>query len=217
MEISSLANSPYPCKQWLYLESTCKANGTSEVDFLAEQQCLCDGSFWEIENACDACYFAHGYQQVTPEEASTSRSSLSAAECSPSPPFQPYSNLLPPINITSARLAPSWTLTSDGFLNNTAISVYFTPTAGATAGQITGSATGRLTGWTNYSGISYITTSVPPNNGTGTAISGSSATGSISPATAVGASSTAATASSSPGQSSNAASKGEIRWAADYW
>jgi hypothetical protein len=78
------ANSPYPCDQSQYIESICTANGTSEINFLAEQQCLCNGSFWEVKEACDACYFAHGYQQISPGGASSTRSSLKTAECSPS-------------------------------------------------------------------------------------------------------------------------------------
>jgi hypothetical protein len=34
----SLANSPFPCEQALYLVNACTANGTTEIDFLAEQE-----------------------------------------------------------------------------------------------------------------------------------------------------------------------------------
>jgi hypothetical protein len=34
----SLANSPFPCDQESYLENICLANGTTEIDFLAEQE-----------------------------------------------------------------------------------------------------------------------------------------------------------------------------------
>lgn len=58
----------------------------------------------------------------------------------------------------------------------TAVSNYFTETASATPGSITGSATARLTSWTNYSGIRYTPTSIPPNSGTGSATAASGTT-----------------------------------------
>jgi hypothetical protein len=68
--------------------------------------------------------------------------SLSAAECEPSPPFQPYSNLLPSIDYSnptsifaSIASAPNLTLGIDRFPNNTAVSNYFTPTRSITAGE----------------------------------------------------------------------------------
>jgi hypothetical protein len=73
--IASLAYSPFPCEQQLYIETICEANGTTEIDFLAEQECLCGGAFWEAWLACGDCYFAHGEQQGTPAEAASALSS----------------------------------------------------------------------------------------------------------------------------------------------
>ncbi|TVY78504.1 hypothetical protein LSUE1_G005939 [Lachnellula suecica] len=209
--IPSLRNSPFPCDQQLFIENGCIANGTTEIDFLAEQECLCNGSFFEVSAACDACYFVHGYQQVTPEEASSSLSSIKTAECSPNPPFQPYTNLFPAVNITSAPLSPSWTLGVDKFPNNTAISNYFTPTASATPGAITGIATARLTTWTNTDGNRFTPSSIPPNSGISTTGTNSSATGSLTSAEAAGSS---ITASPSPVQSTNLGVRGELKAAA---
>ncbi|CZR52672.1 uncharacterized protein PAC_02549 [Phialocephala subalpina] len=167
--VSSLANSPFPCEQSLYLRQVCTANGTTANDFLAEQQCLCNGSYFTAHAGCDDCYLAHGYQDYTAEESTRNISSLSVAECAPTPPFQPFSNLVSSVNITSQSLSPSLTLGDDRFPNMTAVSNYFTETASATPGSITGSATARLTSWTNYSGIRYTPTSIPPNSGTGSA------------------------------------------------
>jgi len=219
--VRSLANSPFPCEQAFYIQGVCTANGTSENDFLAEQQCLCNGSFFQARELCDACYYAHGYQNPSPEEAASSRSSLKTAECSPSPPFQPYSNLLPDLleRASSARLAPSLTLLPDKNFNNTAISVYATGTLSATPGAITGSATARVTSWTNYNGVRYTPTSIPPNNGTATGRSGSdSATpsptsGASTGAGSSGASSAGANAPSSTTQSANLAAAGETKFA----
>lgn len=161
-EIPSLAFSPFPCEQTMYLEEICTANGTTEVDFLAEQECLCGSDFFKLTNACSDCWYAHGYVDgLSPAQVSSKVASLQTAECSPSPPYQPYSNLLPPINITSVKLSPTLNLGNDRFPNMTAVSNYFTETRSATPGSITGSATARLTSWTNQSGIRYTPTSTP--------------------------------------------------------
>ncbi|KAL3417496.1 hypothetical protein PVAG01_10506 [Phlyctema vagabunda] len=162
--LPSLGSSPFPCEQMLYLNTICTANGTTEIDFLAEQQCLCNGAFFDVMAGCDACFFSHGSQASTPEEASSTVSSLSSAECSPSPPFQPYSNLLPPvsrINITELSFRPSLTLGNDQFPSNTVVSNYFTPTRSIAPGEITGSATARLSSWTNFDGIRFTPTTTP--------------------------------------------------------
>ncbi|TVY14682.1 hypothetical protein LARI1_G007858 [Lachnellula arida] len=172
--LGSIENSPFPCDQSLYIFFVCTANGTTEIDFLAEQQCICTGSYWEALEACSACRFAHGSSDDSPEEADAPRSSLKTAECSPSPPFQPFSNLMPTINRTAYRLQPNITLTNDKFPSNTAVSNYYTKPVSFTPGSITGSATARLTFFTNSDEVRYTPTSVPPNNGTGTAGSKSS-------------------------------------------
>lgn len=54
--VFTLANSPFPCEQQRYLIAVCAANGTTEIDFLAEQQCLCGGAFFDALAGCQACY-----------------------------------------------------------------------------------------------------------------------------------------------------------------
>ncbi|KAJ5125477.1 uncharacterized protein N7443_008547 [Penicillium atrosanguineum] len=169
---ASLARSSFPCEQEMYIEAVCTANGTTPIDFLAEQECLCTGGYWEAVRGCNACNYAHGYRgspsiSAAAFEHSTASyvSSISAAECHVSPPYQPFSNLLPTVNITSLYDSPSITLASDRFPNNTAVSKYFTATRSMTPGNISGSATARLTSWTNYSGLRYTPTSTPDTTG----------------------------------------------------
>jgi hypothetical protein len=122
--------------------------------------------------------FSHMENKET-EQASSLVASLSTAECSPSPPYQGYTNLVPAVNFTSEflseSLSPSMTLGDDKSPNNTAVSNYFTGTGLATPGAITGSATARLTTWTNTKYSEYIPTSMP--SGFGTAGSGSTSSG----------------------------------------
>ncbi|KAF8849048.1 hypothetical protein BDZ45DRAFT_561722, partial [Acephala macrosclerotiorum] len=113
---------PFPCEESLYIRQVCMANGTTTNDFLAEQQCLCNGSYFTVAAGCDACYIAHGYRNYTSEESKRGISSIFVAECEPTPPFQPFTNLLPAINITSQSLSPLITLGDDRFPNMTAVS-----------------------------------------------------------------------------------------------
>ena len=161
--VSTLANSPYPCEFVTYMHGICTANGTAAIDFLAEQQCLCNGDFFELLLACGSCAFVHGDTRQTPEMATSSVLSLSMAECTPNPPYQPFSNLLPqPLDVISSESDSSpLTLGVDRFPNNTEISNYYTSTKPLTVGQITGSATARLTSWTNYQGNVYTPSSTP--------------------------------------------------------
>jgi hypothetical protein len=200
--ISSLANSPFPCEQEAYIEAVCTANGTTQIDFLAEQECLCNSAFFDVIAGCDACYAAHGwpgeFAAGSPQE-SLAIATLSAKECEPSPPFQPFSNLLPAVNITSVSERPPLTLGEDRFPNNTAVSNYWTPTRSITPVKITGSATARVTSWTNISGLLYTPTSIPPNSGITSTPSISSLTGSST------------TASSSATASGNVAAAIEVQ------
>ena len=157
----NLVDSPFPCEQGLYIEAVCTANGTQEVDFLAEQECLCNGQYFYAEEGCNNCFYQHGYHKVSQEDSASSLSSLSAAECTPSPAYQPFRNLIPLIDATSARNEPPITLTDDKAPNNTAVSVYWTEKRSVTPGEITGSATGRQLTWTNTHGVTFTPTFTP--------------------------------------------------------
>lgn len=152
---NTFIDSPFPCEVRAAILQICFANNTSELDFLAEQQCLCNGAFWDTWRGCDACFFAHGSSSDNPADSAKSISSLSIAECSPSPPSRPFKSLFP--IYTTDIISTSVTLVNDNFPNNTAVSNYWTATETAlTPGTITGSATGRQTVWNIYGSI------VPP-------------------------------------------------------
>lgn len=176
--ITSLALSPFPCEQQLYLASICQENATDEIDFLAEQECLCGGSFFEVSAGCNACLFSHGYTGETTEEASSSLSALSAAECNPIPPFQPFRNLLPSPNVThDIQVEATETLGDDKFPNKTDVSNYFTAT---------GSVTAHLTSPIAYPTAWYWTPTATSSTGTSSGIVSSSAVASTSRNDAMG-------------------------------
>lgn len=157
--ITTLSESPFPCEQMLYLETVCRANGTTPIDFLAEQQCLCGGNYFAASVGCADCYSAHGSPADYGSAWTSQISSLSKAECGPATPTQPYINLSPPN--TESREAQSTTLdadyvtSADRLKSQTAVSAYYTGGARATPGAITGAATGRLTTFTNTGNVLY--------------------------------------------------------------
>lgn len=162
--VMALANSPFPCELMNYFLYACSANGTSAIDFVAEQQCLCNGgAFWDLMEGCNDCFLSHGDNRNSSSAWAEHVSSVKAAECSVATPCQPFSMLLPPMPEMGATTRwvdpyPNRTLGNDRFPNDTAASNYFTPTRSLTLGEITGSATARVTKFTNSHGISFVPT-----------------------------------------------------------
>ncbi|KFX95755.1 hypothetical protein O988_05659 [Pseudogymnoascus sp. VKM F-3808] len=165
-----MSKSPFPCEQVVYLATYCFSNGTTEIDFLAEQQCLCGGNYFEALRGCYDCFYTHGLSdaQNPVDKVLRDLTSASSAECSATPITIPYTNLYPTEDWrTSSDVA---TLTSDRFPNDTAISNYWTGATAPIMGQITGSATGRLTSYTNSYLARYTptgTTGAAPTSGGG--------------------------------------------------
>jgi hypothetical protein len=158
LDFSSLSQSPFPCEQHMYLLQVCTANGTTQIDFLAEQECLCGGNALEAWYGCELCYAAHGWVGFEPAALKEQYTSLSNAECKPTPVTQPYADLFPPYNATSVHLAPDATIVNDRFPNDTRVENYWTGAKTAIAGKITGIATARLTSFTNTDGVRYTPT-----------------------------------------------------------
>jgi hypothetical protein len=150
-----LENSTFPCEQAIYQQLVCFANGTEIIDFIAEQQCLCNGGYFSALEGCDACFRAHGAVYLySPEEEASGRSSLSLAECTPNPPTQGFTNFLATRNTDYAR-THRVTISNDQFPNATAVSNYFTPTRALGPGKVTGSATARLTSYINTGNVRF--------------------------------------------------------------
>jgi hypothetical protein len=144
----SLIDSPYPCEVQAAMESICSPNGTTTLDFLAEQECLCDGAFFDVSRGCNNCFFVHGEGEYTPSDADKYFSALSVAECNASP-TQPYQSIVasftPSFSSGATNSYSSARPTIDHHLTDMAVSNYWTATGSVTIGAITGSATARAT------------------------------------------------------------------------
>ncbi|KFY85828.1 hypothetical protein V500_08096 [Pseudogymnoascus sp. VKM F-4518 (FW-2643)] len=187
--VAATENSPFPCEQEWFLSLTCMSNGTTPNDFLAEQQCLCGGNYFETNIACYNCQIAHGLVVTLSNRANVSSafSSLSKAECSASPVTQPYSNLFPPFNFTSAwERRPSITLSSDKFPKDTRVENYWTGATAPIAGKITGSAVNHLSSMTNIDYVRFTPTAAAATGGNATTSSPPTSTGDADAATSTG-------------------------------
>jgi hypothetical protein len=199
-----LINSTFPCEVQLAMQGLCFANSTSPLDFLAEQECLCNGAWFDVDLGCSDCVAAHGGAAYNPAGVAKVISTLSSLECNVANPTQSWMALrasyysgLPPAPSESTTTT-SW---PDLFPNNTAVSNYWTPTGPLTVGAITGSATGRATTTGIDTGI-YFPSSDSTSTGSGPSASGGGLSASLTKS--------ASSSTSSPSPSKNAAAMGAI-------
>lgn len=186
--IAELSNTPFPCEQEYFLRLLCYSNGTTPNDFLAEQQCLCGGNYFDTLVGCYNCRLAHGVIATPPErEKVYSRySSLSKAECSPTPVILPFTNLLEDFNSTSYMLRSDMTLSSNQFSSDTAVSNYWTGAAAPIAGKITGEAVHHQSSFTNVNYDKFTPTAAATTEGSAATPSASMSTGGADAANSTG-------------------------------
>ena len=135
--------SPFPCEVYTFLDTMCSANASTKPnDLLYEQECICNGVYFDVLRGCNNCLFVHGVAEDDPSDSASMISSLSAAECNAGPPTTPFSNLWPD---TRTVRPPAITSVKDQFPNNTAVSNYWTASRNTvTLGAFTKSTTGAL-------------------------------------------------------------------------
>ncbi|OBT54767.1 hypothetical protein VE04_06440 [Pseudogymnoascus sp. 24MN13] len=184
---AALGNSPLPCEQNYFLNQICMSNGTTPNDFLAEQQCLCNGNYFEVGIGCYDCQVAHGVVVKPSDRASfiSAVSSRRKVECS-AVPTQGYTNLFTAFNYTSYHLRSDLTLSSDNFPNDTRVENYWTGAATATPGKITGSAVHHQSIKTNIHDSRFTPTPAAATGGSVTTPSAPTSTGNADTATSTG-------------------------------
>lgn len=129
-----------PCIAYSALSVYCSVNGTDEIDNIAEQECMCNGGFFEALSGCNACIMAHGGAADFDWYSQSELDTLQSSFCSAKQPEEFY-ELAEETLLTDDDDDTSYSTGSDIAPSNTAVSVYFTATQKYTAGAITGSAT----------------------------------------------------------------------------
>jgi hypothetical protein len=141
-----------PCVQIVNIEAECEPNGTSTLDYVAHQQCMCNGGFFDQWTGCLDCDYVHGGR--SPAQVSAFQTILSSASSSlctgtPTASFAAIFSAIEESNVIPDASGS----TSDQYPSQTAVSLYFTATGPTGPGQITGSATAAVaTGSTSVSG-----------------------------------------------------------------
>lgn len=110
---------------------------------------------------------AHGEVDVVLAVESSFLASLSAAECTPSPPVQPFESLLPTINSSTPEIP--MTLGPGKFPSQTEVTNYWSTTVPVTEGKITGSENARETTLTSSGEVMFTPTAT--GEGTGGVVS----------------------------------------------
>jgi len=162
---ASLSQSPFPCELVLYISAVCRANGTTSLDYQAEQQCLCNGAYATVFDGCIACYKVHGLLAPSISSMASVNSMALTAVCSATPVTRAFTDVQQSLydaeqETQTGNSDDYITLESDLFPRDTAVSNYFTPTGAMTPGSITGAATARRSTSTMWeSDRGYATTS----------------------------------------------------------
>ncbi|KYG41234.1 hypothetical protein M433DRAFT_8117 [Acidomyces richmondensis BFW] len=199
----NITNPVPPCTQIISIQEECQPNGTEPLDYIASQECMCNGGFFSNWIGCLNCQYVHGARSLAVSSAFQNIiSSASNALCTGTPTagfaaiFSSISDSAPQVVSGAA------TMTSDQFPSQSAVSLYYTASGPQGAGAITGSATLA----TATSSASNMTTSVGASSVSGVSSSAAAAVSSSAPS-ASAASSSAATSSSSSAASTGLANK----------
>jgi len=199
----NVTNPVPPCTEIISIQEACQPNGTDTIDYIASQECMCNGGFFSNWIGCLNCQYVHGARSLAVSSAFHDIiSSASNALCTGTPTagfaaiFSSISDSAPQVVSGAA------TSTSDQFPSQSAVSLYYTASGPQGAGAITGSATMA----TATSSASNTTTSATANIVSGVSSSAPAVISSSAPSAST-ASSGAATSSSSGAASTGLANK----------
>ncbi|KAI9167577.1 hypothetical protein HJFPF1_03708 [Paramyrothecium foliicola] len=132
-----------PCIQVTVIENLCEPNGTDAIDYEAHAQCMCNGSYFSDWRGCENCLLVHGFRSER-DNAFWERIMTSASDalCTGTPTAI-FRSLFASAETNSAVAFPTTgsTQSSDQFPDETAVSLYYTPTGSQGPGRITGAAT----------------------------------------------------------------------------
>jgi hypothetical protein len=192
----NVTNPVPPCQEIINIQSACLPNGTEPVDYIAHQECMCDGGFFSNWIGCLNCLYVHGGRSPSQSAAfSQILTSASNILCTGTPTTD-FAAIFSSLSDASVSV-PSTVGTgmTDLYPSQTAVSLYYTASGPQGEGAITGSAT--------------LATQVPSTAAASTTAAGSAATGGASGLTsAAGSGAGSASAASKTSSSGAAATNG---------
>ncbi|KAJ9630434.1 hypothetical protein H2203_000955 [Taxawa tesnikishii (nom. ined.)] len=135
-----------PCQAIIDIEEACQPNGTAPLDYLAHQQCMCNGGFFSNWNGCLNCQYVHGSRSEAVVQAFESIISSASVQLCTGTPTASFAAIFSAVSEAAPQTATgAATVTSDRYPGNSAVSLYYTATGPQGAGAITGSSAARAT------------------------------------------------------------------------
>lgn len=131
-----------PCQAIITIEEQCQPNGTSSLDYIAHQECMCGGGFFSNWNGCQQCQYVHGARSEAVVEAFESIISSASVSLCTGTPTASFAAIFSSIADSAPQVASgAATTVSDQYPSDAAVSLYYTASGPQGAGAITGSAT----------------------------------------------------------------------------
>ena len=132
-----------PCIMIEVVERACTPNGTDALDYEAHAQCMCNGSYFDDWYGCQNCLRVHGVRNERDNAFWGSVMSAASEALCTGTPTADLQSLFASVQSNTAIPAVTTgnTQTSDQFPEETAVSLYYTPTVPQGPGRISGSAT----------------------------------------------------------------------------
>lgn len=195
-----------PCQEIINIESACEPSGTTALDYLAHQECMCGGSFFSDWNGCLNCQYVHGSRSEAEAEAFSSILSTVSMELCTGTPTASFAALFASVTNTAPQQASgAATVLSDQYPSQSAVSLYYTASASQGPGAITGSAAqATATAITSRTSTSGSETSSSSGGDGGAATTSSVKTGSSKSSTSSSTSQTSKSRTSSSGTTTSA-------------
>ncbi|KAH8881610.1 hypothetical protein GQ53DRAFT_628370, partial [Thozetella sp. PMI_491] len=132
-----------PCTEIEVIETACWPNGTEPLALLAHQECMCGGSYFPDWLGCLDCQYFHGIR--SPRDYAFYQTIIGLASssfCGAATPTAVWQTAFAKQADQGTMPTTGATVGSDRAPSDTAVTLYYTPSASQGPGAITGSATG---------------------------------------------------------------------------
>jgi len=129
-----------PCISIENIEIGCQPNGTTPLDYLAHSECMCSppSSFFDDWRACEKCQFVHGARtEKDIAKYASIMTTASSSLCAGTPTAQ-WRDIFSSVKYKVPDPTTGSSVSSDQFISQSAVSLYYTPSGSQGPGAITG-------------------------------------------------------------------------------
>lgn len=167
--VKKMETSEFPCEQEMFYEDNCLQHYLDVAYAKAQQDCLCNTNFFEMQSACFECYKVHGMDPPRMDFSIAAAPALETALCSATKPVL-YHDALDSVrssisyigSYTYVYMENRFVTGIDLYPSQTDVSHYYTAASATTTAVSSGAA---QTIGTDGSAASAVTTTAPAING----------------------------------------------------